>query len=196
MCNYSWNLIRSGDEEAFRALYEQHADLLYGYGMKIVKNDDIVTEAIQELFVYIYEKRKTISEPKYIISYLCVSLRRLLLRTVKKKRTHIVVSDEVSMAEYRFDLELDAESAMIDNEIRDELVVSLQSVFEKLAPQQREVVYLKYYSRLSNEEIAEVLGTTNQVVRNLASRALAKIKKCGDWTIRGLILVIYSYCLS
>lgn len=30
-----WSKIQRGDEGAFRQLYEQYADLLYGYGMKI-----------------------------------------------------------------------------------------------------------------------------------------------------------------
>ena len=32
-----------------RQLYEQYADLLYGYGMKIAGDDDLVTDAIQTL---------------------------------------------------------------------------------------------------------------------------------------------------
>ena len=35
MKTLSWDKIQQGDEEAFRQLYEQYADLLYGYGMKI-----------------------------------------------------------------------------------------------------------------------------------------------------------------
>ena len=31
MKTLSWDKIQQGDEEAFRQLYEQYADLLYGY---------------------------------------------------------------------------------------------------------------------------------------------------------------------
>ena len=55
MKTLSWDKIQQGDEEAFRQLYEQYADLLYGYGMKIAGDDTLVTEAIQSLFVYIFE---------------------------------------------------------------------------------------------------------------------------------------------
>ena len=50
-----WEKIQQGDEEAFRQLYSEYSDLLYGYGMKIVGDDDLVTESIQSLFVYLYE---------------------------------------------------------------------------------------------------------------------------------------------
>ena len=41
MKTLSWDKIQQGDEEAFRQLYEQYADLLYGYGMKIAGDDDL-----------------------------------------------------------------------------------------------------------------------------------------------------------
>lgn len=173
----SWDLIRKGDEKAFRSLYDKHADILYGYGMKIVSNEDVVTDAIQALFIYLYEKRKTISQPKYIVSYLCVSLRRHILLTLKKERSSPIVSDDTLICEYNFDLELDAESKAINEEIREERFASLQTAISGLTNQQREVIYLKYYKELSNDEIAEILGTNNQVVRNVASRALAKLKE-------------------
>lgn len=44
MKTLSWDKIQQGDEEAFRQLYEQYADLLYGYGMKIAGDDTLVTE--------------------------------------------------------------------------------------------------------------------------------------------------------
>ena len=46
-----WEKIQHGDEEAFRQLYSEYSDLLYGYGMKIASDDDLVTESIQSLFV-------------------------------------------------------------------------------------------------------------------------------------------------
>ena len=43
-----WSKIQRGDEGAFRQLYEQYADLLYGYGMKIAGDDDLVTEFLSD----------------------------------------------------------------------------------------------------------------------------------------------------
>ena len=39
MKTLSWDKIQQGDEDAFRQLYDQYADLLYGYGMKIAGGD-------------------------------------------------------------------------------------------------------------------------------------------------------------
>ena len=64
MKTLSWDKIQQGDEEAFRQLYEQYADLLYGYGMKIAGDDTLVTEAIQSLFFLKIFKKETIAAPQ------------------------------------------------------------------------------------------------------------------------------------
>lgn len=85
MKTLSWDKIQQGDEEAFRQLYEQYADLLYGYGMKIAGDETLVTEAIQSLFVYIFEKRETCTAPQSIPAYLCVSLRHMIVNELKRR---------------------------------------------------------------------------------------------------------------
>ena len=55
MKTLSWDKIQQGDEEAFRQLYEQYADLLSGYGMKIAGDETLVTEAIQSLLCLIVQ---------------------------------------------------------------------------------------------------------------------------------------------
>ena len=63
MKTLSWDKIQQGDEEAFRQLYEQYADLLYGYGMKIAGDDTLVTEAIQSLFFLKFLKIEKFAAP-------------------------------------------------------------------------------------------------------------------------------------
>ena len=53
----SWQEIQAGNETAFRVLYDEYSELLYGYGMKIIDNEAVVMDAIQTLFLNIFEKR-------------------------------------------------------------------------------------------------------------------------------------------
>lgn len=172
-----WDLIKAGNELAFSKLYNDYADLLYGYGMKIVTDEESVTEAIQNLFVYLYEKRENLSCPSSIKAYLFASLKRTLLRMANKKRAIPFFSlEQIAQSDYDFDLEVDIETALIQGEHREEKIIKLQKALNELSPQQREVIYLKYYKNFSNDEIAEVLGVSNQIVRNVASRALLKLR--------------------
>ena len=173
MKTLSWDKIQQGDEDAFRQLYDQYADLLYGYGMKIAGDDTVVTEAIQSLFVYIFEKRETCAAPQSIPAYLCVSLRHMIVNELKRENSGTFKSlDEVDTNEYRFDLEIDIETAIIRSELEKEQLEALQKELNGLTKQQREVLYLKYYKKMSPEEIAQVMGLTPRTVYNTTHMAI------------------------
>ena len=158
MKTLSWDKIQQGDEEAFRQLYEQYADLLYGYGMKIAGDETLVTEAIQSLFVYIFEKRETCTAPQSIPAYLCVSLRHMIVNELKKENSGSLKSlDEVGTNEEQLEV--------------------LQKELNNLTKQQREVLYLKYYKKMSPEEIAQVMGLTSRTVYNTTHMAISSLRE-------------------
>ena len=178
MKTLSWDKIQQGDEDAFRQLYDQYADLLYGYGMKIAGDDTVVTEAIQSLFVYIFVKRETCAEPQYKYAYLCVSLRHMIVNELKRESSGTFKSlDEVDTNEYRFDLEIDIETAIIRSELEKEQLEALQKELNGLTKQQREVLYLKYYKKMSPEEIAQVMGLTPRTVYNTTHMAITRLRE-------------------
>lgn len=173
-----WHRIQQGEEEAFRQLYEQYADLLYGYGMKIAGNDALVTEAIQSLFVYIFEKRETCAVPQSISAYLCVSLRHMIVNELKKENSALLKPlDEVDANGYPFHLEIDIETAIIRSELEKEQLEMLQQELDALTKQQREVLYLKYYKKLDSEEIARVMGLTSRTVYNTTHMAISRLRE-------------------
>lgn len=173
-----WRRIQQGEEEAFRQLYEQYADLLYGYGMKIAGDDALVTEAIQSLFVYIFEKRETCAVPQSISAYLCVSLRHMIVNELKKENSGLLRSlEDVDANEYPFELEIDIETAIIRSELEKEQLEMLQNELNALTKQQREVLYLKYYKKMDSEEIARVMGLTPRTVYNTTHMAITRLRE-------------------
>lgn len=186
-----WEKIREGDEWAFQKLYDDYSDLLFGYGMKITANEDFVSNTIQSLFIYIYDKRKNLSTPKNISSYLCVSLRRMMLADLKKSRSSDIRSiDTFRHDSYNFELEIDAQEAMIKAEISQEQVEALQKGLDNMSDKQREILYLKYYKDMSAEEISEILKIKVQTVRNLSTLALNSLR-AGN--LLGLFLLLAMY---
>lgn len=176
-----WDQIRKGDDRAFNCLYNDHADLLFAYGMKIVSDENLIYECIQDLFVYVFEARMRMSEPVSMRAYLCVALKRIILKAVyRNKRKNEVAWDDIKQEAYNFELEIDVEAAIIKSEMQREELYNLQQALNDLSPQQREVIYLKYNKNCTNEEISDILGVSNQIVRNVSSRALIKLRKFGN----------------
>ena len=111
-------------------------------------------------------------------SYLCVSLRHIIVNELKKENGGIFRSlDDVDTNEYKFDLEIDIETAIIRSELEREQLKVLQREINNLTKQQREVLYLKYYKKMSPEEIAQVMGLTSRTVYNTTHMAISSLRE-------------------
>ncbi|HIT16216.1 MAG TPA: sigma-70 family RNA polymerase sigma factor [Candidatus Avimuribaculum pullicola] len=173
-----WSDIVEGREEAFTMLYDLYSDLLYGYGMKIVPDEDVVMDAIQSLYMNIFEKRKHLSVPTSIAAYLCRSLKNILINELQSASVRNTRQlDETLKSDYDFDLELDAEGAMIAGENERERFDIFQAELGKLSHQQREMLYLRYYKGLEIGEIAEILAVSKRTVYNTTNNALTRLRE-------------------
>ena len=102
----------------------------------------------------------------------------MLLNELKKTANGVFTSlDEVNSSEYRFDLEIDIETAIVRSELEREQLEVLQKEINGLTKQQREVLYLKYYKKLDSDEIAEVMGLTSRTVYNTTHMAIARLRE-------------------
>lgn len=52
--------LKSGEEQAFKAVYAYFSERLYGNILKIVKSRDMASEFLQKIFLKVWEKRSTI----------------------------------------------------------------------------------------------------------------------------------------
>lgn len=190
-----WGRITSGDSSAYSELYGSYAGVLYAYGMKINANNELVSEAIQLLFIKIFSRRKFLSRPNSIKAYLFTSLKRIILSQLERKSLNAISLDDLhssgSESSYSFDLEIDPQSMMIRNEDELHRVDTLQQALNNLSKEQREVIYLRYYKNMSSEEVGEIIGTNSQVVRNMTYKIIKKLRK-EDAFYKSLIIAILS----
>ena len=174
-----WCDIVEGREAAYNDLYDCYSDLLYGYGMKIIADEAAVMDAIQTLFMNIFEKRKSLSAPNSIAAYLCRALKNLLINEMQSATTRNTCKwdDEEAAADYDFDLQPDAESAIIADESDNERFRVFKEELGKLSRQQREILYLRYYKGLAIEEVAEILSVSKRTVYNTSNNALTRLRE-------------------
>lgn len=177
-----WNSIRDGNNDAFKGLYNRHADMLYKYGMKIAQDSGMVEDAIQTVFLNIYEKRKFISCPNSISAYLYTSLRNEILQEFRNKKLQTVsLEDEYysknGVADYDFKLEIDPCKLLELDEEEREKQEMLQQILDSLDGRHREIIYLRYYKGLSVEEVASICKTNNQQIYKAVSRIIKKLRE-------------------
>jgi RNA polymerase sigma factor (sigma-70 family) len=100
-----------------------------------------------------------------------------VLKEVGKRRNDCLSIDDVQVSGYDFDLEIDAEATMVRAECTEQTIRALQGALNGLTNMQREIIYLKYYEGLDNKSISEITGYADKTIRNVASTALARLRK-------------------
>lgn len=177
-----WDLISDGDNEAFMMLYNKYGDMLFGYGMKIVQDSVLVEDAIQTVFLNIFERRKFISRPLSIGAYLYTSLKNVILCEMRKTKLSLIPLEEKfdgtnGLDDYNFELEIDPCSQLELKEEERSKQKILQHILDSLDGKQREMIYLRYYKGLSTEEIACIFNTNSHQIRKAVSRIIIRLRE-------------------
>lgn len=186
-----WLKFKSGDAAAFGELSQVHYRSLYNYATKFSSDSEFIRDCIQELYLDLWERRAFLSETAFVKSYLLKALRhRLIKESVRLKRFK-------EPKELLFDADgadLSIESTIIENEHLKHQIKRLNQIVSHLSKRQQEIIYLRFYQNLENEDISHVMNLGRQSVANLLYRTIKEIKEI--WMpaefFWGLILLVFS----
>ncbi len=163
-----WKEFKSGNRKAFETIYNTYFELLLAYGQRFSVDNSTVEDAIQELFVELWQKKERLADVDYIKPYLLLSIKRKIIRQVKKQRF-------TEAEEYHFEAQLDVEKIMVQQEWSAERSNKFKAAFSDLSDRQKEILYLKYFAELGYDEIAQQMNMNYQSARNLVHRAITKL---------------------
>ena len=167
-----WERFKNGNVEAFSVIYHQFFQILYQYGFRFTQNQELIEDAVQDLFVDLFRNRSTIGTTDNIKLFLLKSFRRKLLRHLKKESRY---TEEIA-SEISFGIHLSPEDNLIVDETEQLKWIRFNKALEKLSHRQREAIYLRFKKELSYEEVAEILGMSVEACRNLICRAIKSIR--------------------
>ena len=169
-----WQKILGGDKDAFSQLYLSYRPMLIHYGFKLCQDKTLIEECLQDLFCKLYFQKNQPPIIRNMKTYLLVSFRRELIQMLIKRRKSVPFQYDAP----RMDLHLvfSCEDFLIEQEQQTARRDMLAYMLNKLSPRQREIIYLRYYNGLDNEEIATVLGISYQVVTNIFYKAFKRLR--------------------
>lgn len=170
-----WSNVRKGNRESLARLFCVSYSWLFNYGYSIYPDEVSVEDAIQELFLILWKSRNGIKQAESVKSYLLISLRRIILRRLKREKNR--VKRHESYMEYLVPEANNIEEVIIKVENNQDKKEDLKKALDMLSKRQREVVNLKFYRGLSSSEIAKIMDINKQSVYNHVSEALEKMKK-------------------
>lgn len=167
-----WLRFKSGDAVAFGELAQVHYRALYNYATKFSSDSEFIRDCIQELYLDLWERRSFLSETAFVKSYLLKALR------------HKLIKESIRMKRFKepkelFDIDeadLSIESLIIENEHLNHQIKRLNHIVSHLTKRQQEIIYLRFYQNLENEDIAQIMSLGRQSVANLLYRTIKEIK--------------------
>jgi RNA polymerase sigma factor (sigma-70 family) len=172
---FSWlQRLQHNDEQALALLMEKYYVDLYNYGSSFTRDEGLIKDCIQEVFISLWQRRETatsILSPKYYL------LRAVKNKVLKSTHRNSRITDTVCQEkEYDFFHEFSIEKIIIEKQLSEEKAVKLKRIVSFLSKRQQEIIYLKYYQHLDHGQIAELMTITTQSVYNLLHETIQKLK--------------------
>lgn len=172
-----WNAFQKGEDKAFAGIYYAFVQSLLTYGRKLTSDQDLLHDAVQEIFMDLYQKRSKSQIPiNNLKAYLLVALRNSIL----KKKEHLRKFEDMKGRKgflENFDIEYSFQEQLIRQEISEENNTKLQKAIIALSPGQKEIIYLKFEENLGYKEISELMGITVDSARKQLYRALLSLRE-------------------
>lgn len=166
-----WERVRDGDRNAFQTLYEMQFKELYSYGLYICNQQEIVEDAIHDVFIDLYHYKEKLAATVNIKFYLFSCLRRRLFKISNEKKFIITVDNQLDF-EQSADSTESSESFMITHDVEAQVLKTLKNEFELLTDHQKEIMYLRFVQDLNYEEIADIMNISVTSSRTLIYRTI------------------------
>jgi len=189
-----WRRLLAGEVPAFEEIMREHYTALFRYGTRFSRDRALVQDAIQDVFLEVWEKRAHIDDRIPPKPYLMASVRRRIHRLTNSSPP---VLNADAPENNPFDIEFSVEESFIRTEDTLKLAQHLSSLLNGLPPRQQEAVYLKFFHEMSRDEISEVMHIAPQSVSNLLQTAIKWLKV--NWSKNlalGILVWIKAYLIG
>jgi RNA polymerase sigma-70 factor (sigma-E family) len=153
-------------ERAVTDLYGEHYQPLVRLASLLTGDSDVAEEVVQESFIALHCSWRKLADRDRALSY----LRQSVVNRSRSVLRHRVVADKV--APMRAPATPDASEQVISQLERSALISALRS----LPARHREVLILRYYTGLSEAEIASAMGISLRAVKNHTTRAISSLR--------------------
>ena len=156
--------------EKLSELFHLYGGMMYDIAFSILRQEQDAEDAVQETLLKILEKAEQIEpfEPKSMRAYIRTMTRNIALNMLRKK--HFLIVTDMNDEENQISLSL-TESDDATYQVHE-----LFGCFHRLDAGDQQVLWMKYWERLTYREIAEQLKITEIAANSRVRRAQAHLK--------------------
>lgn len=162
--------LSQGDEEAFTVIYERYHKLLYVLAYRYLKSSPSAEDAVQQVFLKLWESRTLLLVNVNLRNYLYTMLKNHVLNEIRNNSNAIEKNYAIVQATPGYEDELFAKIEEKD------LMDHFYQAIEHLPMQKRQVCLYKLKGNLSNQEIAEQMHLSVPTVKTHYAQAIKMLR--------------------
>ncbi len=163
--------VKNDDLSSYEIIFKKYFKELYRFAFGYVRDATIAEEMAQEVFLYVWEKRKQIEIQTTLKTYLYSAIKNKCLNYIK-----LELPKQQSMADVS-EVMLSVSSTKIDEGENEKLKEYIRLAVDDLPKKCRKIFILSRNAGLTYEEIAEELDLSKKTVENQMGIALKKLRE-------------------
>lgn len=167
--------VKNGEDGAFEKLYRICCQRIYAQAFFLLKNHHDAEDVVQNTFLRVYTGIRSLKDDEKFVPWLEKIAYHECIRQMRYSKEEVALDEETEIR-YLEALEDDFSLPIPYAENRD-LSRRLWKLLLDLPAEQRQVLVLYYYHRLSVKEITEIIGVSVGTVTSRLHYARTKIKK-------------------
>lgn len=163
-----WLLVQRGDKSAFASLFSKYYSPLYAYSCCYVSTED-AEEAVQDLMVWLWEKREQFSISGDLRHYLFMAMKNKCLSIMVRQRKDVVGDGFIFN-------ELNTFYEHFDYCVVKELEEKIEKAIANLPDGCRVVFEMNRFQNKTRQEISDDLGVSMKTVDYRMQQALKMLR--------------------
>jgi len=176
-----------GEQPAFEELVNRYKNKIYAIVYRMVGQSQEAEDITQEVFITVYEKLYQFDVSKKFAPWIYKIAANTSITSLRRKKKVITLNfDESHSKPYDY-YSVPSVDPVYEYE-KKELKEAVNSAIMNLSENYRAVIILRYQMDLTNQEIADILGTTRENVEVKIHRARKALRRIviEQWEERGM----------
>lgn len=169
--------------EFYKFFHQFHAPLVL-FTFRIVNDQAAAEDIVEDAFVVLWDKRKSLSNIKSLKSYLYTIARNRALYWIRQNKRHV---QQCEISAYFNET---SERTALDNLVYAETMAGIYAAMDRLPRQCKKVFILHYIEGKNMKEIAEELKITVGTVKTHKVRGIALMQKGLLGLIAGMSMLL------
>jgi RNA polymerase sigma factor (sigma-70 family) len=166
----------AGSEAAFSEVVRRHIDFVYSAALRLVRDSHLAQDVSQKVFLALAQNARRVAHRAVLSGWLHRTTHNLAANVVRSdarrraREQEAAVMNELLSAEPETDWE--------------SIAPELDAALSELSEPDRDALLLRYFQRMSAQDMAQALGISGQAAQKRVNRAVERLR--GSFAKRGI----------